>query len=311
MIAPLLILIAALTGMVAGFVLPGAHDLWMLAGPATIASLWLLARAALGGKRAVRQPPKRPPKKPRRWFWQAKPKWVIVDGSNVMHWRDGIPDIQVVRDVVARLAALGYAPGVVFDANAGHKLLGRYRHDHAFAKLLGLPADRVMVVAKGTPADPAILAAARDLRASIVTNDRFRDWAETHPEIARPGHLIKGGYRDGQVWLHLGQKRKRGWRIRAAVARGVAAVIAFLAPPDYLTRNRRYRRTGDELDFELRPTEDQLAVFPPGSARESLDQMHRMRHHAVSPRIGGESECVHLVRSSHGDQPARPVQRVV
>jgi len=37
-----------------------------------------------------------------------------------------------------------------------------------------------------------------------VTNDRYRDWAEAHPEIKEPGHLIKGGYRDGKVWLDLG-----------------------------------------------------------------------------------------------------------
>jgi hypothetical protein len=51
----------------------------------------------------------------------------------------------------------------VFDANAGYKLLGKYKHDDAFGRLLGLPADRVMVVGKGKPADPTILRAAREL----------------------------------------------------------------------------------------------------------------------------------------------------
>ncbi len=166
-----------------------------------LASLLLLARAYFGGKAAV-WPARKALRA--RIFRGDKPRWVVIDGSNVMQWKDGTPQIEAVRDVISRLTALGYAPGVVFDANAGHKLMGRYRHDHAFGKLLGLPHDRVMVVAKGTPADPAILAAARDLGAHIVTNDRFRDWAETHPEIAKPGHLIKGGYRDGQVWLDVG-----------------------------------------------------------------------------------------------------------
>jgi hypothetical protein len=35
----------------------------------------------------------------------------------------------------------------------------------------------------------------------IVTNDRFRDWAEAHPEILEPGFLIWSGMRDGKVWL--------------------------------------------------------------------------------------------------------------
>ena len=120
-----------------------------------------------------------------------------------MHWKDNVPQIDSVRAVVDKLTAAGYAPGVVFDANAGYKLMGKYKHDRALGKLLGLPQDRVMVVAKGTPADPVILASARDLGARIVSNDRFRDWAETHPEVGVPGHVIAGGYRDGQVWLDM------------------------------------------------------------------------------------------------------------
>ena len=61
-----------------------------------------------------------------------------------------------------------------------------------------------MVVSKGTPADPTILAAARDLGAQIVTNDRFRDWAEAHPEVTEAGHLVRGGYPSGKLWLSLG-----------------------------------------------------------------------------------------------------------
>ncbi|WP_284323522.1 NYN domain-containing protein [Cypionkella aquatica] len=127
----------------------------------------------------------------------------MIDGSNVMHWKDGVPQIEAVQAVVDRLRFAGYAPGVVFDANAGYKLAGKYRHDYALGKLLGLPADQVMVVDKGTPADPVILASAKALGARIVSNDRFRDWRTAHPEVAAPGHVIAGGYRDGQLWLDM------------------------------------------------------------------------------------------------------------
>jgi hypothetical protein len=80
-----------------------------------------------------------------------------------MHWKDGEPNIETVQAVVAKLTAAGFSPGVVFDANAGYNLLGKYKHDDAFGSLLGLPADRVMVVGKGKPADPTILEAAREL----------------------------------------------------------------------------------------------------------------------------------------------------
>ena len=39
--------------------------------------------------------------------------------------------------------------------------------------------------------------------ARIVTNDRYRDWAEGHPEIAHPGHLIRGSFRGGSLRLDL------------------------------------------------------------------------------------------------------------
>ncbi|MES2665881.1 MAG: hypothetical protein V4712_07255 [Pseudomonadota bacterium] len=123
-----------------------------------------------------------------------------------MHWKDETPQLATLKEVLNHLQFHGYNPGVVFDANAGYKMTGRYQHDHALGKLLGLPADRVMVVPRGTPADPLVLAAARDLGARIVTNDRYRDWADTHPEVREPGHLIRGGYREGKLWLALEQK---------------------------------------------------------------------------------------------------------
>ncbi|WP_241525935.1 NYN domain-containing protein [Pseudophaeobacter leonis] len=166
--------------------IPGFSEFILLTGPCFLASLVVVFRA-------LKQPNKR---------------WVILDGSNVMHWRDGTPQIETLQEVVRELRALKYTPGVVFDANAGYLLSGNYQHDGALAKSLGIPEERVMVVAKGTPADPAILAAALDLGAKIVTNDRFRDWANQHPEVHAPGHLIRGGFKSGKLWLDFGEPTK-------------------------------------------------------------------------------------------------------
>jgi hypothetical protein len=157
---------------------------WLVVGATAIAGLcgiaWQLSRWRVRGRRHV-----------------------VVDGSNVMYWKGAGPDLRTVREVVAELRDCGFVPGVIFDANAGHKLMGRYVHDGAMARMLGLPRKRVMVVDKGAVADQWILASARDLKARIVTNDRYRDWAGAHPEVAEPGFLIRGGYRDGKVWLGL------------------------------------------------------------------------------------------------------------
>lgn len=182
-IVPVLLLLVSLAGVALALSFPGLSDLLLLAGPAALASLLLVLRGLLRRRRVRR--------------------WIVVDGSNVMHWKDGTPQIATVREVIGQLSSRGYTPGVVFDANAGYKLAGRYQHDGTLGRLLGLPEDRVMVVPRGEPADPTLLAAARDLDARVVSRDRFRDWEEMFPEVRQRGHLIRGGYRDGSLWLDL------------------------------------------------------------------------------------------------------------
>ena len=189
MIVPIILTLLSLAGITAALALHQLSDLILLAAPCAAASAILLLRGYFQrgtfGKKSV------------------TPKYIVLDGSNIMHWKDGTPQIEAVREVVQYLKGQGYSPGVVFDANAGHILFGKYLHHRAMGKQIGLPEDRVMVVQKGTPADPTILAAARDLGASIVTNDRYKDWSDTHPEVHDPGRLIRGGYREGALWLDM------------------------------------------------------------------------------------------------------------
>lgn len=127
----------------------------------------------------------------------------VIDGSNVMHWHDSTPRIGPVVEVLGLLDRLGYQAGVIFDANAGYKLTGRYLHDAGFGVLLGVGADRVMVVPKGEQADPFLLRYASEAEAIVISNDRFRDRIDEFPELAAPGRLVRGGWRDGKVWLDL------------------------------------------------------------------------------------------------------------
>ncbi len=206
MIVPLLLFAASLIGLYATLVVPALIDYAFLAGLIVLASLYLVLRAWSGRGRALRKTPRRKFKKTlRKTPRDVAKKWIVIDGSNVMHWKDNKPQIETVREVVERLTSLGYTPGVVFDANAGYLVAGKYQHHGSFGRLLGLPEDRVMVVNKGMPADPTVLLAARDLGARVVSNDRFRDWAEAHPEVYEPSHFIRGEYRSGKLWLDLGR----------------------------------------------------------------------------------------------------------
>lgn len=177
-----------LLSLIAAFALPlltsdtGAmHQAFLLGLAICCALLWILSR--------------RPRPKP------GKRQAILIDGSNVLHWRGGIADIATVADLVRSLEETGYRPGVVFDANIGYKIADRFLNDRQLAKVLALPVKQILVAPKGTPADAYLLQAARDMDAPIITNDRFRDWAEDFPELTQESRLIQGGYRDGTLYL--------------------------------------------------------------------------------------------------------------
>lgn len=185
---PFLLVLVSFLGVYTALTQPEWADLIVVAGPSAIASIILLVGAII---------------RPAKGGLGPEAKWIVVDGSNVMFWKDETPQIKTVRDVVNHLSDRGFTVGVMFDANAGYRLFGRYRHDGYMARQLKLPEARVMVVPKGEPADPHILSAARDLDAQIVTNDRYRDWVSDYPEIAKPGHLIRGDYRSDGLCLEM------------------------------------------------------------------------------------------------------------
>lgn len=182
-----------LGGLAAAVMLP--RDLSKFAVIATGVSIaWLL----LAPTRARRADPEVRPSAP-----GAPRRWILVDGSNVLHWRDNTPSIATVGEAVVQLSARGLDPVVVFDANVGYLIAGRYLRGAELARVLGLPRAQVRVTPKGIPADPILLGAARELGARIVTCDRYRDWAELHPEVQGPGLLVRGGIDGEQLWLEL------------------------------------------------------------------------------------------------------------
>jgi hypothetical protein len=186
MIVSILLFLVSLIGAAIAMSSPVWSDLILLAGPSVIASIFILFAEA------------------RKWInakGRLPSRSIVIDGSNVMYWHDGTPRIECVQEAVRCLAELGFRPGVMFDANAGHLLAGTYRSAKAMSKLLDLPLERVMVVPKGSPADPYILKAAREMGAPVISNDRFREWARDYPEVAEPGHVVGGGYRQGRLWF--------------------------------------------------------------------------------------------------------------
>jgi hypothetical protein len=101
----------------------------------------------------------------------------IVDGSNVAHSGAGeagrLYNIQLVCE---KLIEEGYEPVVVVDAALRHQIDDR----NSFERLVD--EGKLRQAPAGTDADYFILSFARELAASIVSNDRFKDRMQAFPE---------------------------------------------------------------------------------------------------------------------------------
>ena len=104
-------------------------------------------------------------------------KIALVDGSNVAHFTEGqkarLQNILLVRD---KLVEEGLEPIVVADAALRHQI------DDAAGYERLVEEGSVKQAPAGTDADYFILSFAKELRAYIVTNDRYRDLVKGFPE---------------------------------------------------------------------------------------------------------------------------------
>jgi hypothetical protein len=119
---------------------------------------------------------------------------VLVDGSNVAHSSEG--DQALLSNIVAvcdKLREEGYEPLVLVDAALRHQIDDRAEYERL------VESGAIRQAPAGTDADYFILAFARELDASIVSNDRFRDRRKSFPEAAK--RLIKYMVMKGEVVL--------------------------------------------------------------------------------------------------------------
>lgn len=119
---------------------------------------------------------------------------VLIDGSNVAHSCEGeraqLGNILAVCD---RLREEGYEPLILVDAALRHQIDDR----DAYERLV--EEGEIRQAPAGTDADYFILSFARELDASIVSNDRYRDRQKAFPDAAK--RLIKFMVMKGEVVL--------------------------------------------------------------------------------------------------------------
>jgi hypothetical protein len=126
---------------------------------------------------------------------------VLVDGSNVAHSSEGDrPELANIVAVCDKLRAEGYDPVVVVDAALRHQIDDRGGYERM------VDGGMIRQAPAGTDADYFILSFARELEASIVSNDRFRDRQKAFPDAAR--RLIRYMVVKGEVVLERRTERR-------------------------------------------------------------------------------------------------------
>jgi len=103
---------------------------------------------------------------------------VLIDGSNVAHSSEGDkPRLANILLIEEKLREEGMEPVIVADAALRHQIDRRGDYE----KLVD--EGRIKQAPAGTDADYFILSFARELGASVVSNDRYRDRIARYPEV--------------------------------------------------------------------------------------------------------------------------------
>ena len=126
---------------------------------------------------------------------------VLVDGSNVAHSSEG--EQAVLANIVAvcdKLREEGYEAVVVVDAALRHQIDDRAGYERM------VDGGTIRQAPAGTDADYFILSFARELEASIVSNDRFRDRQRAFPDAAK--RLIRYMVVKGEVVFERRTERR-------------------------------------------------------------------------------------------------------
>jgi hypothetical protein len=127
---------------------------------------------------------------------------VLVDGSNVAHSTEGPPLVANLEAIRDKLVEEGLEPIIVADAALRHQIddPGRYEQMIDDGMVRQAPA--------GTDADYFILAFARELNASVVSNDRFRDRMKAFPDVR--DRIIRYMILQDEVVLERRTQRRQG-----------------------------------------------------------------------------------------------------
>ena len=128
----------------------------------------------------------------------------LLDGSNILHWGNGGRGVSLrpVLAIAEELKRRGETYQVYFDASARHLLKSAAGELEQYEKLLADDPDHFQQVPAGTRADDfLLLIASQDSSARIMTQDRFKDYADRYPQVVRADRLLPGMVVRDQIYF--------------------------------------------------------------------------------------------------------------
>lgn len=128
----------------------------------------------------------------------------LLDGSNILHWGNAGRGVSLrpVLAIAEELKRRGETYQVYFDASARHLLKSAAGELEQYEKLLADDPDHFQQVPAGTRADDfLLLIASQDSSARIMTQDRFKDYADRYPQVVRADRLLPGMVVRDQIYF--------------------------------------------------------------------------------------------------------------
>lgn len=118
---------------------------------------------------------------------------ILIDGNNVMRATQGEYHPSYLSIIVRELSLRGCEWQIIADANIGYLIdknaTGQEKSE--FANLREMAGPRFVMVPGGSRADEFLLLLANTDNASIITNDRYRNYAELYPWVRDASRLLK------------------------------------------------------------------------------------------------------------------------
>lgn len=188
---------------------------------------------------------------------------VIIDASNVAHFRKGADEKPNLKNILSSdeaLKKLGYETIIIADASLRHEI----DEKESFNQLLD--EGKIQQVPSGTNADHYILKLAEEENAKILSNDVFREFSDEFQDIS--SRRIPYSLKEGEISIGTSSKPKKVKNILQKICSNILFEFEKKNVDSY--RHKRAKKLSG------------IAI-----AKEVIDRVSRSQENGIEPKLEG------------------------